>query len=294
MFGCPKSLGGDCCSYGSICASNSQCISTVSASTSSTPLVSQIPVGCTVSQITCAQSLGGGCCAATQSCTLVSGAARCADQLVTPTGSGVALAEESAGLSTAAKAGVSVGVVVGCGLLIGVLTWWCLRRRREKSEMASDPQGPRPTGVIGAVLGSGRVTGDDASEMVSHGAPVPGIARDYFGPDPAAGPYTDFQHSGVSTPRMGVPLRPDGPGDIAAPVEIDSGTPELKTQGTSEVSFAGGTPVPPPPAGETTEQRFELYGSEYLDPNANVSSPVTPVVPSPLSGQSPPHGRSPG
>ncbi|KAK0614259.1 hypothetical protein B0T14DRAFT_305627 [Immersiella caudata] len=287
MFRCAESLGGACCSYGSVCGAN-VCISTVSASTSSKPIVTQVPEGCTTSQITCAASIGGGCCAVTQTCTLVSGSARCAEAVITPTGSGVSLAEERPNLTVGAKAGISVGVVVGCGLLIGLATWWCLRRRKERSELSS--QQPRPTGVIGHVLGGGRDPTDTASEMVSHGVPNHGIAQDYFGPDPVVGPYTEYHNeSGISTPRVGVPLQPHGPGDIAAPVEIDSRTPELKPQGQLAASVGNRTPgdrTPnlQPQAGDGIYGRYELHGSEYLDPNAVIPSPITPTVPSPPEG----------
>lgn len=290
MFGCAKSFGGGCCSYGSVCGTN-ECISTVSASTSSKALVSQIPEGCTTRQISCASSLGGGCCAVTQTCTLVSGKAHCADAIITPTQSGVVLAEKDQGLSVGTKAGIGVGVVVGCGLIIGAATWWCLRRRRERSELNS--QGPRPTNVIGTVLGGsgGRYPTDDASEMVSHGVPVTGVAQDYFGPDAVHGPYTDFHNdSGFSTPRLaGVPVQPHGPGDITAPVEIDSHTPGSRQDGEGTPSVGNRTPRSPgsrrpstqPPINESTEPRYELYGSDYLDPNAIIPSPITPTTPSP-------------
>lgn len=287
MFGCPASLGGKCCSYGSVCGTN-VCISTISASTSSKPLVSQIPEGCTTSQISCASSLGGGCCAVTQTCTLVGGSARCANAIITPTDSGISRAEDKPELTVGAKAGIGVGVVVGCGLLIGLATWWCLRKRRERSEYSS--QQPRPTGVIGQVLGGGRDPTDDASEMVSHGGPAIGITRDYFGPDPVAGPYTDYHNeSGISTPRAGVPLQPHGPGDIAAPVEIDSRLPNSKPESSSATSIGGRTlgdrtPTSPPQIGEGVDGRYELYGSEYLDPNVIVPSPITPTGPSPPEG----------
>ena len=278
MFGCAASFGGGCCSYGSVCGT-SECISTVSASTSSKPVVNPAPEGCTTSQISCASNLGGGCCAVTQSCTLVSGSPHCANSIIVPTNSGVLLVEDKAELSVGTKAGLAVGVVVGCGLLIGLATWWCLRRRRERSELSS--QQPRPTGVIGAVVGGGRGPTDDASEMVSYRGPLPGVTHDYFGPDAAVGPYTEFHNdSGISTPRAGVPLQPHEPGDIAVPVELDSRTPELMPQGESGAR----TPIPSPQVGESAAVRYELYGSEFLDPNALVSSPLTPTVPSPPEG----------
>ncbi|KAK1750611.1 hypothetical protein QBC47DRAFT_393874 [Echria macrotheca] len=303
QFGCPLSLGGGCCSYGSVCGSPSVCLSTVAPSSSTTPLVSQVPVGCTTSQISCAASLGGGCCAASQRCTLVEGAARCADSLVTPTGSGVSSSADDGdgegGLSAGAKAGIAIGVVFGAGLVIGAVTWFCLRRRRRK------PTNPRPEGVVGTILGAsgGREPGsvtDDRSEMVEHaaggggdrsvqrhgpGAGGGGNTTEYFGGDPAIGPYSD-EYFGPSsegtTPGTGirsgggVPVAPHSPGDIAVPVEIDSSHHEPRDPG----------------AAGTVDGRFELYGSDLLGPGSwsgtspaqgnPVPSPVTPVVPSPL------------
>lgn len=285
MYGCPSSLGGRCCSYGFVCATGGACLSTVSPSTSATAVVSQVPQGCTTSQITCPASLGGGCCAVTQSCTFVNGAPHCANTAPTPTGDGISEVETQ-DLSTGAKAGISVGVVVGAGLLIGATTWFCLRKRRaRRSAAASSSERPRPTGVIGAVLGSGGRDMSESSSVVS-GAPLPGIAQDFYGPEPAAGPYTDnIGPSTGTTPgggRGGVPLVPHSPGDIAVPVEIDSQASHLGAPRESASYAPSRTSIPPPPPPETTEGRFELYGSDFLDSVAVMPSPVTPIPPSPL------------
>ncbi|KAK5652460.1 hypothetical protein OQA88_10504 [Cercophora sp. LCS_1] len=275
-----------------ICASSSRCLTTQTPSTSSSPLVTQVPTGCTTSQVSCAASLGGGCCALTQSCTLITGRAHCAEITTTPTASGVAKAEEQEELSAGVKAGIGVGIVFGCGLIIGAATWWCLRRRKTRRQSMSTHR-PRPQGVIGAVLGGGRDTTDDNSEMVSHGGQMPGVTQDYFGPDPVIGPYSGFHSpSGGTTPgvdrdRGGVPLIPHGPGDIAVPVEIDSSTPKLPDEPVSytgsRVSIPPPAPPPiPPPSHDMTGGVFELYGSDFLGANMGAPSPVTPLAPSPL------------
>lgn len=58
--------------------------------------------------------------------------------------------------------------------------------------------------------------------------------RDYFGPAAKAGPYTETTNSGTplgspDSVNRGVPLSPQGPTDIAAPVEI-GGSVAVKTQ----------------------------------------------------------------
>lgn len=231
----------------------------------------------------------------TQSCTLVTGRAHCADAIITPTASGVSRAEDKEEMGAGAKAGIGVGVVCGSGLVIGAITWWCLRRRKVRRQSMSTHR-PRPQGVIGAVLGAGRDTTDDNSEMVSHGGP--GMTQDYFGPDPVIGPYSEFHSpSGGTTPgvdrdRGGVPLIPHGPGDIAVPVEIDSSTPKLPEEPASYSGSRVSIPPPahppiPPPSHNMTEGVFELYGSDFLSvnqgsANQGTPSPVTPLAPSPL------------
>ncbi|KAK1829082.1 hypothetical protein QBC39DRAFT_374079 [Podospora conica] len=220
MFGCPASLGSGCCSYGSVCAPPSQCLSTLPpATTSSRPLVLPVPPGCTTSQIACPSSLGGGCCADSQSCTLVAGAPHCADAVVTPTGSGVARADDADGLSTGAKTGIGVGVVGGFALVTGVLTFFFLRRRRARRRSEQS--------------GGGRdFSNGNESETVG---PLEGVAQGYAGPEPALGPYSETEetdgrrpgyYSYATTTVSSTPVvagaTPHGPGDITGAVELDS------------------------------------------------------------------------
>lgn len=302
MFGCPSSLGGGCCSYGQTCASASQCLWTTSPSTSATSVVSQIPAGCTTSQIACPSNLGGGCCAATQSCTFVPGSGpQCAAATVAPTASGVAaVPQNNDGLGTAAKAGIGAGVVVGAGVLVGAVTWLILRRR--KKQRSFEGSGPDAPGLVPQTYSAGtasslqpqpapRRTGlallarDRPAEMIESrpdgggGGGLRGLAADYFGPAAVPGPFTDAPHEGGSpssaaaTPPGGnnrdraVPRAPHSPDDITAPVEIDSWARQRDVSDT----IAG---------------RFELHGGEMASPYSEEgTSPydevVSPYTPSP-------------
>ena len=305
MFGCPSSLGGGCCSYGQTCASAGQCLWTSSPTSAASSLVTQIPAGCTTSQIACPSSLGGGCCAATQSCTFVGSGPHCAALTVAPTASAVAAVPlDNGGLDTGAKAGIGVGVVVGIGLLVGLATWLVLllRRRRQRNSRTSgsdartrtagteadDSPTARRTGL--GVRASGRQPPEMASSNATVAAASPpagrlrGLTADYFGPAAVPGPFTESPSVGggdggggpptsaATTPPGGnnrdraVPREPHSPDDITAPVEIDS---RAKQRDVSD-TIAG---------------RFELYGTEPASPySEETTSPydvVSPYTPSP-------------
>jgi hypothetical protein len=323
MFGCSEAFGGGCCSYGQTCATSGQCIWTSSQSSSAPIVVSQVPAGCTTSQIACPSSLGGGCCAVTQSCTFVAGTgAQCAAITIAPTASGVvAVPQNNDGLGTSAKAGVGVGAVVAVGLVVGAVTWYLLRKRKRTSSQGygaewrqgpgSDPQTfagtdstpgpqspPRRTGL--GILARGdrpsEMTGSH-SDIVSRGGRLRGLTADYFGPDAVPGPFTESPYEGgpgpgasaATTPPGGtnrdraVPMDPHGPDDITAPVEIDSRARQR------EVS-------------DTIAGRFELYGSELQSSHSDGISPyneaVSPYTPSPgtmtegATGGSPTQGHA--
>ncbi|KAK1654674.1 hypothetical protein BDP81DRAFT_445437 [Colletotrichum phormii] len=138
--------------------------------------------------------------------------------------------------------------------------------------------------------------------------PSRGATQDYFGPDAVAGPYTETEETGMSaavdgsgagagagtgmvgTPGRGrgVPLQAHSPNDVVAPVEIgDSGgkrgygygyghsvtsVPEEEHEGPRELQ----TPVS---AEETTQGRYELYGSEMASPVSG--APPSSIVPTP-------------
>ena len=271
-------------------------MATVTSSSSLSTVVPMVPPGCTTSQTSCDASIGGGCCDLTQSCTQVTGRAFCAERAPSPTISGIAEFHPKAGLSTGAKAGIAVGVVVGVGLIIGVLTWCCLRsrRRRRASEVggatASTSRRSGPSRIIGAIIGGGGRGQQPMSEVNSDVQSRPGGTQDYFGPEAAVGPYSDSRlPSTGTTPGVdrdrGVPLQPHGPGDIAVPVEIDS---RMMTEQDHQQGV-GATPTPTSqfastagqPTGHREEvgERYELYGSGPLDMEGGPVSPL--YTPSP-------------
>jgi hypothetical protein len=141
---------------------------------------------------------------------------------------------------------------------------------------------PRPTGVIGRVVGGsgGREMSDANSDVMSGSGRLAGLAQDYFGPAPGLGPYSDTHStSAVTTPgvdRGGVPLQPHEPGDIAVPVEIDSRLREGRRAPPAGLDIshrAGGS------HDDGDGERFELYGSDV--------GQISPTLPSPYAGGMP-------
>lgn len=267
---CPSNLGGNCCHYGSECQKGGLCVETVEPTRSAelTPIVE----GCTTSQYKCED--GEGCCNNNQKCTEVSNTAYCAAG--TPTGTGIEFIEESEddGLSDGAKAGIGVGAAVGGGLIIGLATWFCLRRRKRRGTESQQ------TGSQ-TVAGGGVAGGDNMTEYTEASRrptfPRGGPTQDYFGPAAVAGPFTDGPGGAAmphSSPGRAVPSQPQKPGDIAAPVEIDStgrtpGTDDGGWMSPNSFSDFQTTPMPESAAG-----RMELYGSDAPPPQQ--LSPLTP------------------
>ncbi|KAJ9156494.1 hypothetical protein NKR23_g1345 [Pleurostoma richardsiae] len=272
-FLCPASLGGGCCPFGGGCASGGRCLST--ATPTATPLVSEVPAGCTTGQVACPASLGGGCCAAGRSCTLVTGAPFCASPtaVVSPTASGVsAVRQGGGGLSSGAKAGVGAGVAVGAAAVIAGLTWFCIRRRRERSSKASG-SGPRSgNGGEGGLPSMG-----ETSDGVSQAGRLAGPAGEYLGPEAVPGPFTDTLTTATSPGPMehGVPADPHSPDDIVGAVEMDSGVeqeqPSTPESATQRLSVVHAVQMP-----DTIDGRFELYGSGMLTPTSQESIMRTP------------------
>jgi hypothetical protein len=134
---------------------------------------------------------------------------------------------------------------------------------------------------------------EGTSDVLSRSGRGSGLVQDYFGPGPAIGPYSETQDgtSAVTTPgleRGGVPLQPDGPGDIAVPVEIDSRLRE-PTDVPSDLAVT-------PPTGSAAvarpysedygqEERFELDATEVGQISPGLPSPYTPSPPEPRPGQ---------
>ncbi|RSL40778.1 hypothetical protein CEP53_013159 [Fusarium sp. AF-6] len=269
LYLCPSDLGGNCCGFGSECRPDGKCASTKSAS--QTGLLTPIPSGCTTSQFKCAD--GAGCCDDGQVCTQVSGEGYCAE--ARPTGSDIRVVdddEDGGGeLSDGAKAGIGVGAVVGASIIIGGFTWMCLAKRRRRRETTTGES--RTAGEGDEVTSTVR----DGMTDISGSQARHGLTRDYFGPDAVAGPYTDsaISPTTAASPGMGraVPIQAHGPGDIAAPVEIDS----TAREGSSFLSPMSSPSLDHTPGSETIHGRFELYGNdEPIAPPRPLSIVPTP------------------
>lgn len=254
--------------------------------------MTEIPSGCTTSQIACPTEEGGGCCAIGKSCTQVSGSNFCVQATVSPTASGVVAVEQGGGLSAAAKGGIGAGVAVGASLLIGGLAWFCLRRRRSRSQTASSR---RRSG--GGRYVEGGEAGRPMTEATSDVTPsrperLPGLAADYFGPAAVPGPFTVASNPASSPGHLSqdraVPTDPHVPDDIAVPVEIDSNERMVRDDGTLDSNLHTPSVVHQAPTPETVDGRFELYGSAIPSPSPPVgdaSSAQSPLD-SPTMGHS--------
>lgn len=269
---CPSGEGGKCCGYDSDCRAGN-CV--VTAKPSQSGEVTPIAEGCTTRQYRCED--GNGCCDNDQSCTEVSGTGFCAAGR--PTETDLEFIDDEGGsggdLSDGAKAGIAVGAVVGAAIIIGIITWIFIRKRREKRRTASAPSGgsdsqQRHEDAAGMTEASYSTRPHQAGR---------GLTQEYFGPDAGVGPYTETagEHSNATSPgpHRAIPSgRPDNPGDIIAPVEIDSETRTEEAQ-----SIASPMYYPSPPLHESTEGRFELYGSEEVEPPARSPSIMqTPIA----------------
>jgi hypothetical protein len=279
---CASDLGGACCGFGSECHAGGACVNTVAPSHS--PALTPVAEGCTTSQYQCDD--GQGCCDNDQVCTEVSNTGYCAAGTPTPSGADLVDADDvdggGDGLSEGAKAGIGVGVVVGASIIIGGLTWLCLRKRRDRRQALAQPGGPG-FNAGGSDAYHNQYHPDDAGMTdVSGSRPQPGrgLTQEYFGPDPVAGPFTESDVLSVGTsPHLSraVPSAPQQPGDITAPVEIDS-TSEApgRMSPTSKLSGPHMSPM-----AEAMDGRYELYGSEAAGPDHQITSPqlLSPLTP---------------
>jgi hypothetical protein len=218
VVGAVAVFGGGCCGYGFMCTTSGQCVST--QTTTSAPVVTAIPSGCSAAtQFSCAASQGGGCCDNGYVCTVLENTNYCAfatgTAVKTRTGTGGILAtavpadSSSSALSTGAKAGIGVGVSLVALAIIGALMWFCLVHRRMSLRRSHGSEVP-----------NGSKTG---SKRPSAGR-QPSQPSDYFGPTAGIGPFTEEHTSTDVSPGYdrGVPAVPHGPDDIASPVEIDT------------------------------------------------------------------------
>jgi hypothetical protein len=234
QYKCAASLGGNCCPFGSNCQADGNCTAT---STSSNPVTTSVPSGCTTNQFTCATAQGGGCCDNGSRCTVSDNTNYCAagTSFATRTGPNGFLASSitpdpgNKRLSTGAKAGIGVGVSVGALLIIGALLYFFIIHRR-KAAVESQATGSQPQ--MGHAAGSAGGGGSEPNGSRFGGSKRPTATRedsqpsDYFGPTPVRGPFTEDHNTSSTSPGYdrGVPAHPQSPGDIASPVEIDSGT----------------------------------------------------------------------
>ncbi|KAI1159187.1 hypothetical protein F5B18DRAFT_39001 [Nemania serpens] len=287
-FSCASAFGGQCCPFGFKCASGARCIEDVvpSTSTSVSTIVTEIPLGCTTSQIACAETDGGGCCGVGFVCTTQSLASAtstlvCAPNLTLADGGG-----SSGALSSGARAGIGVGVAVGAAIVIGIVTWLCIRqRRRPRSatpgssasahEMRGNAGADKATKQGAASWRAGRDAGQDDSLLPGPLTPwtddsgptsvVSGRGHSYFGPDAMVGPFTDVDGDGqvsyearlATTPPTagGDPLSYFHPNDILRPVEIGGAEAQRKNREAREAGqrVAQGQ--------DTAKGPFELMGS---------------------------------
>ncbi|KAI1875315.1 hypothetical protein JX265_004373 [Neoarthrinium moseri] len=192
---------------------------------SSTPtLVPTRGCGGTPNAFSC--SIGGGCCQTGQVCTESNNQNVCSGEASIPTPSGATISSDNS-LSQSSKAGIGAGVAIGAALVIGAVTWFCIRRRRTErrrrsAAYARSQQGPTP-GADTTVVGSmSEVSGPTRGQRIHPS----GLVYDYFGPQATEGPYTQQEGTPHETPGLaerGVPLQPHGPGDIVVPVEMGPG-----------------------------------------------------------------------
>lgn len=216
-YECPSSLGGGCCGYGSDCvslagATTAGCVGTVSTpSTSASALLTPIPSGCSVQGQTFCTAAGAGCCDAGFSCTsITSSGFNCVSStatstLIIPTGSGITVVHDKpTGLSTGAKAGIAVGVILAVLLIVSALAWLCLRRRRQTARSvvtAQELQSNPPifaAGAIGPASDDGGIRPYDAQSGPRHMSEVDGFSYGYAPSSTHGGDASMYDQQGAA------------------------------------------------------------------------------------------------
>ena len=280
QFECAASFGGGCCSFGQTCASNSQCIWTSSAASTSpdasaTGLVSALPSGCTTSQIACPSSLGGGCCALGHTCTVVSSQIFCATA-AGATISGITTTTTDSGddggssLSAGAKAGIALGTVIGGAALIGVAAWVCIRQRRAgRGSSRHDSSLPPPsfgTHEYDDLQGQPRLDPEMHQPQMSQNLPAGSAAANT--PTRSWRRPLYFRRNTGSTGIGGVGGAASSSSGAGAVAGAGGGTPGVSGLDPSEserVNHTGGVPV---------GGRLPGLAQDYFGPNA-VAGPYT-------------------
>lgn len=205
--------------------------------------------GCATGQFSCPALEGGGCCNNGAKCTASDATLLCVATVTTGSGSisptairtgpsgsidsnftEVVTKASSSTLSSGAKAGIGIGVALGVIIIAaGILLFALSRRRAHRRYLAESTVG-------------GHTRSED-----SHGekrlTPRSRNEKDYFGPTAKVGPYTETASTLGMTPlgspdstNRGVPASPQGPADIAAPVEIGGSLPiELPRRLVSDI-----------------------------------------------------------
>ncbi|KAI0146296.1 hypothetical protein GGR57DRAFT_506592 [Xylariaceae sp. FL1272] len=319
-YQCQSAFGGQCCGNDYECLSTSQCYKPDEATTSVSTIVTPVPSGCTTGQFACAETDGGMCCDFGNVCAWSTVGPTASVAICSPS----SLPNDGSGsLSSGAKAGIGVGVVVVAATVIGLVTWFCLRKRKSRytntnvtgPEMEQDGFMPGVAGTAapGGIRASYAATpyspwgvrstafSDDTEATISSARPPlheHGRVYDYFGPDAVPGPYTtrDDEERGASpgnalTPPMsdgssrigGTPYNPD---HIVRPVEIGGSESkrEDKEMGKVDVEQVASDHEEETEQGRQTEL-YELAGSPgHASPlDSDVVSPME-KGPSPLPG----------
>ncbi|KAI0202000.1 hypothetical protein F4808DRAFT_91642 [Astrocystis sublimbata] len=287
-FSCEMAFGGQCCPYNFKCALGNNCIADPTPSTTSiSSIIPEIPSGCTISQITCAQTEGGGCCNTGSICTFQSVATASSMAVCAPDPSIFDNGSSSHALSSGAKAGIGVGVALGAAIIIAAVTWLCIRRRKQQrpptrgtASVAAPEMRRNTTTELAAESGVGD---PDAGDSLYNGPTSPYTPRSgfsdgngssypheygYIGPDAIDGPYTDREENGhasynpihdATPPTAGVtPYHPD---HILRPVEMGESEAQEDGDGPRKNELAAHTAEPPTRVEDSTEGRFELMGS---------------------------------
>ncbi|KAK8124534.1 uncharacterized protein PG998_000293 [Apiospora kogelbergensis] len=254
QFQCKQDLGGNCCPFGNKCLTGGFCgVGVTPPPSSAVPTANGCP---SKNMFACASDLGGACCTNGQTCVVTNGVQGCAGQPTSPPGTEITY--NGGGLSQGAKAGIGVGVAVAAAVIIGFVTWFCLRQRRQarrssayRSQQQQQQQQHRGyqsvNGQQAGGLGIGGTT--EAMSQVSDqrsrtgGPHRTGLVYEYFGPDAVAGPYTQQEEDELWPDAQQPPRRHVGPVRAA------------KTTPTPSVA--------PQPAGVAGQQAdvYELWGS---------------------------------